>query len=108
VKIRGQRAYHNARKGKETEIPERTVFVHSIQLIHFKPAMAGAPASCMVDMECSKGTYVRSIAHDLGQLLGTGAWLSDLRRTAIGDFRVENAWRIDEFSEQLKSSELLP
>lgn len=53
---------------------------------------------------CSKGTYVRSLAHDLGQSLGCGAHVIELRRTAIGQYRVDDSWRVDDLTRAIKES----
>lgn len=91
IKIKGQRAYHIARKGGEAHIKPKPVAIRlfeftAIQLpyLHFR-------------LVCSKGFYVRSLARDLGEKLGTGAYLKTLRREKIGEFSVENAMKIEEF-----------
>lgn len=85
IKVDGQRAYSLARRGKDVELAPRPVTVHSFTV----------DASRLPDLDfhvvCSKGTYIRSLAHDLGQILGCGAYLTALRREAIGTHRVENA-----------------
>ena len=84
-KINGKRAYLHARKGDEIELKENQIEIYSFELskielpdVHFQ-------------IHCSKGTYIRSIANDYGNLLGVGGYLKELRRTAIGDYSVENA-----------------
>lgn len=85
IKINGQRAYKLARSGEEVEIPERTVTVHSLDLIEYTyPQMK-------IRAHVSSGTYIRSLAVDIGDALGTGAYCSELRRTAISDWHVEAA-----------------
>ncbi|UII20971.1 tRNA pseudouridine(55) synthase TruB [Fulvivirga ligni] len=90
IKVDGKRAYEGARKGEEVKLKSRNVEVKSFEItaidlpeVHFK-------------IICSKGTYIRSLAHDFGQSLGVGAYLSELRRTRIGDFKVEDAQTIEE------------
>lgn len=85
VKIDGRRAYERARKGEAVETTPRRVRVHRLELTGFEPGRA------TLELDCSKGTYVRSIAHELGRLLGCGAVAADIRRTATGPFRVEEA-----------------
>ena len=85
LKIEGRTAYKMARQGVEFEIPSRKVTVHSFDLIEYNPP------ELAVDILCSSGTYVRSIAHDLGQELGCGAYLSSLRRTLNGHFSLRDA-----------------
>ncbi len=86
IKIGGERLYKKARRGEMVDIPERRVTIHDFDLLE----KLGNDVQFRV--RCSKGTYIRSLAHDLGQVLGVGAHLTALRRTAIGAFRVENAW----------------
>lgn len=85
VKVDGQRAYRLARKGQPVALKARPARVHRIEILRFEP-----PA-VEVEVECAKGTYIRSLAHDLGQALGCGAHLSALRRTRVGPFTVEDA-----------------
>jgi tRNA pseudouridine55 synthase len=85
VKIDGRRAYDLARAGETVAIAPRRVRVDRLEILSF------APGAVAMELDCSKGTYVRSIAHELGQLLGCGAVAADIRRTATGPFRVENA-----------------
>jgi len=92
VKIGGQRLYKLSRKGIEVQVPEREVCIHSIALHSFEWPEA------VVEISCSKGTYIRQIASDLGEKLGSGAHLSALRRLSVGPFKVESALNIDELS----------
>lgn len=85
IKINGQRAYKLARSGEEVEIPERTVTVYSLDLIKY------AYPEVEVRAHVSSGTYIRSLAVDVGDALGTGAYCSQLRRTAISGWTVEAA-----------------
>lgn len=85
IKIDGDRAYDLARKGVEVEMKFRKTTIHYIQNIEINLPLV----SFMVG--CSKGTYIRSLAHDIGQELGVGAYLTQLRRTKIGEYNVENA-----------------
>lgn len=89
VKIEGQRLYEKARRGMEVERAARPVHVYRFDLDAFRRPD--------VDffVACSKGTYVRTLAHDLGQALGVGAHLVALRRTAIGPVTVEQAWTLE-------------
>jgi tRNA pseudouridine55 synthase len=89
VKVDGERLYALARKGLEVERKAREVNVHSFSLRRFDLP------SVSFQIVCSKGTYVRSIVHDLGQVLGCGAYLSSLCRTAIGPFSLAEAWEIE-------------
>ncbi len=94
VKVDGQRLYNLARKGLEVERKQREVMVHSFEL----GPREGDDVAFVV--HCSKGTYVRTLAHDLGAWLGCGAYLRELRRVAIGEFHVDEAWNIDRLHEQ--------
>jgi tRNA pseudouridine55 synthase len=97
--IKGKRAYEYARQGIEKELEAVTVFFRELELISF-----GMPV-ITVRLVCSKGTYIRSFARDLGFALGSGAHLSGLVRSGIGNFRVEDAYNLEkfaEFIEQLK------
>jgi len=96
IKIQGKTAYQLARKGKEVELQPRTVHIYKFEILRFELPYIE------VEIECSKGTYIRSIAHDLGQILDTGGYLSRLRRTKIGDFNVSDAKTMEEWIETLK------
>ncbi|MBL4700283.1 MAG: tRNA pseudouridine(55) synthase TruB [Phycisphaeraceae bacterium] len=85
IHINGQRAYKLARKGEIVEIDPRTVTVHSIELSAYQWPFAD------LKINCGKGTYIRSIARDLGKLLNTGGHCASLRRTAVGDYTLEKA-----------------
>ncbi len=85
VKVAGQRAYAAARSGKVIELAERPVVVHSLQL---RPVAANRLA---IDVACGAGTYIRSLARDIGARIGCGGYLSALRRTAAGGFHVSEA-----------------
>ncbi len=89
IRVGGKRAYSFARKGKEVELQPRNVEVSKFDItgmslpeVHFR-------------IVCSKGTYIRSIARDFGAALGVGAYLSSLRRTRIGPYRIEDALTLD-------------
>lgn len=119
VKVDGRRLYKNARTGEEVEMPFRPVRVDSFVVEPLRPVPSGNAqppqviskrgASIMlhpdyadglqVDFQvvCGKGTYIRSLANDLGQAVGSGAYLSSLRRTETGGFLVDNAWGMEEF-----------
>lgn len=94
IRIGGKRAYQFARKGKEVELKQREVEVKSFEIT----AVDLPEASFRI--VCSKGTYIRSIARDFGNALGVGAYLTDLCRTRIGNFRLEDALTVDEVKEE--------
>jgi tRNA pseudouridine55 synthase len=87
VKVGGERLYRKARRGEEVETPVRRVHVGSLELIAFDQGAQTAELA----IDCSSGTYVRQLVTDLGQLCGAGAYCSQLERTAIGPFRLEDA-----------------
>lgn len=96
LKKDGKRLYELAREGKQVEIKSR-----KIEILEFEITRINLPE---VDFRvvCSKGTYIRSLAHDFGKALGSGAHLSKLRRTKIGDFNVDNATSPNVFKEKLE------
>jgi tRNA pseudouridine55 synthase len=89
VKIAGQRAYDLARSGKDVDLDPRTVTIYSLQVREYQPP------DLALEIECSSGTYIRSLAHDLGERLGCGGFLSVLRRTKAGPFRLDQAVTLD-------------
>ena len=96
LKKDGKRLYEFAREGIEVEIPARKVNIHSFELTQ--------KVIPKVDFKviCSKGTYIRSLANDYGKALNSGAHLSALRRTRIGEFNIEHAISIEDFEKQIK------
>ncbi len=90
VKIKGKPAYKLARKGKDIQLKGREVVIDRLEIVKYEPP------TLTLKVNCSKGTYIRSLAHDLGQELGVGAYLSSLQRTAIGDLYVEQCFDLDE------------
>lgn len=93
LKIKGKRAYSLARKGVSLELAEKEIEIFSIELISFESPYLD------LKIDCSKGTYIRSLARDIGNDLGVGGCLDALERLSIGDFNTENAIRMDEFEE---------
>ncbi len=85
VKVGGRRAYDMARQGEEVELAPRKIQVHHLEVLEW------APPEVVVDVHCSSGTYVRSLANDMGNALGTGAYLVGLRRTKSGRFSLRDA-----------------
>ena len=96
IKIDGKRAYEHARKKEKKEIKARQVTIHEFKLLNI--------ALPLIDfyVKSSKGTYIRSLARDFGESLNSGAYLTQLRRTQIGEFNVNNAWSLDSFREAVK------
>lgn len=91
IKIKGERAYAKARKGEKPVLKSRKVMIHRFEIKSIDLPFVE------FEIECSKGTYIRSLARDIGKSLGVGAYLFELRRTKIGDFDVKNAQTIEEF-----------
>ena len=91
LKKEGKRFYEFARAGKKVEINSRKVTIHNFEILNIKNKTIN------FSVTCSKGTYIRSLAHDFGKALKSGAHLTGLRRTKIGSFNVENAASIEDF-----------
>ncbi len=89
IKIGGQRAYKLARAGKTVEIEPRPVTIYSLELLDYTYPEVKFVASV------STGTYIRSLTEDIGYKLGTGAYMSDLRRTQVGDFPIDHALKVE-------------
>lgn len=102
IKKDGKRLYQLAREGKVVEREPRPVTIYRLETIRFD-----AP-HLDIEVECSAGTYIRSIAYDLGEALGCGAHLSRLRRTAVGSFDVGSAHRLEDLSPETIADQLLP
>ncbi len=94
LKINGVRAYTKAREGKEVEIKERTIHIYDFEITDIRFPEVD------FRIRCSKGTYIRSIARDFGVKLNSGAYLSALCRTKIGDFKLSEAFSIEQVEEQ--------
>ena len=98
IKINGKRLYKLARKGIEIKREPREIFISSIKVLSADYPFVN------ISVRCSKGTYIRSLADDIGQKLGTFAHLSGLRRTSSGDFKISDAMTVSEFSEKWHSN----
>ena len=85
IHVNGQRAYELARKGKEFELPKREVTIKSCEVVSYEYPNA------TLRIVCSSGTYIRSLVHELGEVIRFGAYMTDLRRTRVGEWSVENA-----------------
>lgn len=94
IKVNGQRAYDLARKGKEVKIEPRSITIYSLDLKDYKYPVV--KFTCIV----SSGTYIRSLAQDIGDMLGIGAYMSNLRRTVIDTFNIKNSTKLDEITPQ--------
>lgn len=102
IKINGQRAYKLARDGKAPELAARPVHIERIALERYDYPFVQFAA------EVSSGTYIRSLVEDLGKTLGTGAYMSDLRRTSVGQFNLQDALSMDDLTDQKIAAALQP
>ena len=91
VKVNGKKLYELAREGKEIARKARTIEVYDIRIRRFLP-----PDRVEMDIDCSKGTYIRTLCADIGKALGCGGHMAELLRTATGSFSLENAIRLDD------------
>lgn len=101
-KVKGQKLYELARRGEEVERKPVAITIHELALTSFDPPRFGFTTTC------SKGTYVRTLAHDIGQELGCGAYLEALRRTRVGGFRIEDATPMGDVTKENWEGLLLP
>lgn len=97
LKVKGQKAYDLARKGKEVELKARPIVISQLDLIEY------SGKKVKLDVGCSKGTYIRSLAYDLGVALNSGAHLTGLVRTRIGHHMLDEAMSIQDFEKKLAS-----
>jgi tRNA pseudouridine55 synthase len=98
VKVNGRRAYEMARKGEEVELEPRTINVYSLEVSEWNfPEV-------VIDVHCSSGTYVRSLAHDLGEKLGCGGYLTGLRRSKSGRFSLKEAVPLRKLNESFEAN----
>lgn len=89
IKVNGQRAYKLARKGQDVDIPSRQVTIHSLEVVSYDYPQL------QIRTHVSSGTYIRSLAQDIGEALGTGAYCSQLRRTVIGDLSIDDSTEVE-------------
>ena len=105
IKVRGEALYKKARRGDITDddIPMRTVTIDSIELLDFTPSTETAPLPrARIIVCCQKGVYIRSLSHDIGQLVGTGAYMSDLQRTRVGEATINQSTTLEEANTAIK------
>lgn len=95
VKIDGKRAYEHARKGNQPELKPKNIVIHDIEIVSFQMA------ELVLRITCSKGTYIRALARDMGTALQSGAYLTALKRIRSGNFYVKDAVTIEAFTEML-------
>ena len=94
-KVEGVRAYEFARAGEEVELKKALINIYEMEILSLEMP------HLKVRVRCSKGTYIRSLAHEIGQALDSGAHLTGLRRTRSGGFTAENGWKLENFMEKL-------
>lgn len=102
VWINGKRAYKLARKGETVELKPKLLVIDEIEVISFNMETM----QLTIRVVCSKGTYIRALARDIGERLGSGAYLTSLRRTRVGKIKVENCLSIDQFLSQIEDGTL--
>ncbi|MGN0226561.1 MAG: tRNA pseudouridine(55) synthase TruB [Paludibacteraceae bacterium] len=100
--VNGKRAYELARKGEEVNLKPKLLVIDEIEVLDFDESLK----QLTIRVVCSKGTYIRALARDIGERLKSGAHLIALRRTRVGDIRVEDCMKIENFLEQLNKYEL--
>ena len=97
VKVDGKRAYDLARKGREVELKPKSLVIDEIEITDFRPETM----QLTLRIVCSKGTYIRALARDIGEALHSGAHLTALRRTRVGEHRVEDCMTLEQFEETI-------
>ncbi|MFZ4263705.1 tRNA pseudouridine(55) synthase TruB [Sphingobacterium sp. HJSM2_6] len=100
IKINGERVYEKARRGEEVELKARKVNIMTFEVEKIQMPLV------YFRIKCSKGTYIRSLAHDFGQKLGIGSHLSSLRRTMNGTFHVQNAWQLPDLINHIRQTKV--
>lgn len=103
-KLNGERAYDLKRKGQEVKLKPKTLRIDHIELKRFDPSTMQMD----IRVVCGKGTYIRALARDLGRALGSGAYLTSLRRTRVGDYSVDDCVSYDNFQQWLDSQDIAP
>lgn len=98
-KVEGVRAYEFARAGEEVELKKALINIYEMEILSLEMPLL------RIRVRCSKGTYIRSLAHEIGLALDSGAHLSALRRTRSGGFTAENGWKLENFMEKLRECE---
>jgi tRNA pseudouridine55 synthase len=102
VHVKGQRAYKLARRGQAVDLPARPVRIDAVEVLSYAWPMLS------LRITCGRGTYIRSLARDIGKRLGTGGHLAALRRTAVGPYTLEQALPLDQLDQPITQDMLLP
>ena len=98
--VAGDRAYELARKGMDVQLAAKSVRIDELELTDFNPETM----QMSIRVACGKGTYIRSLARDIGAALGSGAYLTALCRTRVGDVRIEDCLTFDDFPQWLENN----
>ena len=98
IKVGGKKLYESARKGEEVVLKPRNITIKEIEVLSINMPYV------KIRVSCSKGTYIRSLAFDIGKTLNSGGWLCKLQRTKIGEYDLKNAIDIQDFQEMMKST----
>ncbi len=96
--VKGERAYKLARKGRSVHLEPVEIFIHGIELLEYRFPVV------KIRIVCSKGTYIRALARDIGIALKSGAYLTGLVRTRIGEYRLENALTVEDFEKKVNKT----
>lgn len=100
-KVDGKRAYKMARKGQEVELKAKLLVIDEIELLEY------SPTSIVVRVVCSKGTYIRALARDIGQALNSGGHLTALRRTRVGNISIDQCMAVEQAIDMLQNTEVV-
>lgn len=97
IKVNGKKLYEYARSGQEVKIEPRTIVIYNLKLIHIDEENQ----EITYEVHCSKGTYIRTLCEEIAQRLGTVGYMKELKRTQVGEFKIENAIKIDELEKNI-------
>lgn len=106
IKIDGKRAYQRVRDGETVDIPAREVTIHRFHIEDIRRADDGKTIDLDVEVQCTAGTYIRALARDLGETLGTGGYLTALRRTAVGPYHIDDAVTLEQLAEHFHYTDI--
>jgi tRNA pseudouridine55 synthase len=106
IKVNGERAYARVRSGEDVKLAARPVTIHRLDVHAVRPERDGEVLDVDVTVECSSGTYIRALARDLGEALGTGGHLTALRRTQVGPYTLDQARTLEQLAEELEVLEM--
>ena len=101
IKVNGKKLYEYARKGQEVKLEPRQIEIYGIELLNINKA----EKQINFRVQCSKGTYIRSLCEDIAEKLGTVGFMKELKRTVVGDFKIENAITLEELREKIENKD---